>query len=447
MAKEKKNDKKQSIFLRSEPVQEIMGTIPPWLIRWGISLFFIIILGIFIGSWFFKYPDVINAEVEVITQNPPADIVAKVDGKIEVFFIEDNQKVEKRNRLAILENPASYQQIFDLEKALRIIKPMLENQDTIFPEFDYLKYNDLGQIQSYFSLFLKNYLDYKSYKDVDYYLRKIASLEKQIRDYRISYKYMYTQKNTLEEDYFLSKKNYDRNQSLFEQQAIAEVELENVKSEMLGKKHSFEAARTDLAKTQIEINKLEEGILDLQLRDQQETSTLSISIRESFDNLISQIEIWEQDYVITAPISGIATFNKFWSENQNVNIGEKVLSIVPSQATNIVGKMMMPIKGSGKVKEGQEVNIKFYNYPYMEFGMVKGIIHNISTVPTDNLYTVEVTFPEGLRSNYNIELDFIQKMKGNAEIITEDISLLVRIVRPLRSLIKNRTFKDYNPPQ
>ena len=128
---------------------------------------------------------------------------------------------------------------------------------------------------------------------------------------------------------------------------------------------------------------------------------------------------------------------------------EKTLSIIKPDGVskNIIGKMMMSIKGSGKVKPGQTVNIKFYNYPYMEFGMVQGIVQNISIVPTDNQYAVEVSFPEGLKTNYNIDLDFIQKMKGRAEIITEDISLMVRIVRPLRSLIQNRTIRDYNPPQ
>lgn len=448
MAKERKSGKKQIIYLRSEAVQEIMGAIPPWLIRWGILLFLIIIFGLFAASWFFKYPDVINAEIEVITQNPPADAVAKVDGKIEVLFIQDNQKVEKGNRLAVLENPANYKQVFDLDDELKQIYSSFTSQDSIIiPYFDYLKYNDLGQIQTYFSFFLKNFLDYKNYVEVNYYPRKIASLEKQISDYRISYEYMSYQKNTLEENYKLSMKNYERNQLLFEQGAIAEAELENKKSEMLGKKHDFEAALTDLANTQIEINKLEEAILELQLQNQQEQSRLNISIRESFDNLVSRIEMWEQDHVITAPISGTATFNKFWSENQNVTAGEKVLSIVPIKAKNIIGKMMMPIKGSGKVKQGQMVNIRFYNYPYMEFGMVKGVVQNISTVPIDNHYAVEVVFPEGLKTNYNIDLDFIQKMKGSAEIITEDISLLVRIVRPLRSLIQNRTFKDYNPPE
>ncbi len=77
--------------------------------------------------------------------------------------------------------------------------------------------------------------------------------------------------------------------------------------------------------------------------------------------------------------------------------------------------------------------------------MVTGRIKNISMVPTDNVYAVEVSFPEGLKSNYGIVLDFNQKMKGMAEIITDEVRLLVRMVLPVKSLIKNRTLKEYYP--
>ncbi len=433
---------KQSIIHRSEPVQEILGNIPPWIIRWGITLFFLIIAILVVGSWFFKYPDFITADIEVVTQNPPADVVARANGKIEALFVSDKSWVEKDERLAVIENPASYEQIFMLADNINILEPYIHKAiiDSL-PIFDYASYNDLGEIQSFFSLFLKNYLDYMNYLEVDYYNRKIEALNIQIKDHRIYYEYLYRQRNTLEEDYRLSEKDYNRNKKLFENGAIAEAELEKKESAMLQKKHDFEEARTSLANTKIKITELEEKILEFQLQRQQEASDLVLNLRESFENLASQIRIWEQTYVIKTPMDGLATFNKYWAENQNITTGEKVLSIVPVDSTNIIGKMKMPLQGSGKVKVGQKVNIKFYNYPYMEFGMVKGQISQISNVPADNFYMVEVNFPEGLTTNYGKLLEFNQMMRGTAEIITEDIRLLVRIIRPLRSLIKNRSFR------
>lgn len=78
----------------------------------------------------------------------------------------------------------------------------------------------------------------------------------------------------------------------------------------------------------------------------------------------------------------------------------------------------------------------------MEYGMLKGSIQNISLVPSENFYSVEVEFPNGMLTNYERTLAFHQKMQGSAEIITEDIRLMERILMPIRSLIKTRSFKN-----
>jgi len=49
---------------------------------------------------------------------------------------------------------------------------------------------------------------------------------------------------------------------------------------------------------------------------------------------------------------------------------------------------------------------------------------------------VEVSFPEGLTTNYGNTLPFTQEMQGTAEIITEDIRLLERFFQPIQALIQ-----------
>ena len=57
------NENEQQIELKSPAVQEILGRPPRWIIRWGISIIFIVVAGLVVGSYFFKYPDVINATI------------------------------------------------------------------------------------------------------------------------------------------------------------------------------------------------------------------------------------------------------------------------------------------------------------------------------------------------------------------------------------------------
>ncbi len=102
--------------------------------------------------------------------------------------------------------------------------------------------------------------------------------------------------------------------------------------------------------------------------------------------------------------------------------------------------MNLSIQRSGKVKKGQRVNIKIDNYPYMEYGMLKGFISKISMVPSDDFYMAEVQLPDSLTTYYKINLEFDQEMKGVGEIITEDRRLFSRIIEPIK-YIADRNLK------
>lgn len=440
MAKESKNKR---IEFRSEPVQEILGMVPSWIIRWGTTLFFGIIILLLVGSWFFKYPEVVpNLDIEVVTTQPPADVVARSTGKIETFFISDKQFVNAGDSIAVIENPAISADMFLLKKELREFRPLLDADDpALIKDIEFKNNLELGDVQNAYADFVKDFIDLKNFIDLNYFQRKIETINKQISDYNLYYNYMFTQKNTLEEDLNLETRDYERYESLYDSSAISVAELDKSKSDLLQKQHAFEGARTNLANTQIKIDELRGEVLDLQLQFEQEKSGLQQGIHKSFNQLNGGIREWEQDYVISAPIEGTATFNKFWTENQNITTGEKIIIIVPADSSNIIGKLIMPVYRSGKVKVGQKVNIRFQNYPYMEFGVVTGYVEKISIVPADNTYSVDVSFPNGLKTNYQVELPFTQKMKGNAEIITQDTRLLTRIIRPLRSLIQNRSMR------
>ncbi|RBL89553.1 putative HlyD family type I secretion protein [Chitinophaga flava] len=53
--------------VRSEEVQEIMGKMPPWIIRSGITLIGVLIAGAFVWAGYFRYPDVLPLQVRITT--------------------------------------------------------------------------------------------------------------------------------------------------------------------------------------------------------------------------------------------------------------------------------------------------------------------------------------------------------------------------------------------
>ena len=100
----------------------------------------------------------------------------------------------------------------------------------------------------------------------------------------------------------------------------------------------------------------------------------------------------------------------------------------------ILGIINIPAQGFGKVKTGQEVRIKFDNFPYQEYGQVNGIIKRISLLANEDTYRAEIELPRGLTTSYNKQLDFTPETMGTAEIITEDLSMLERTFYSIRSV-------------
>ena len=417
-------------------MKEILGHVPNWITRWGILVFLIAFLLLLIGSWVYKYPDIIVADVFITTENPPSRAIARVDGRIMNLFVQDSENVRSGTVLAIIENPSRYSDVKMLKSHLdsfKIAYNFRGNEFITFPP-ELL----LGDLQSYYAGFLKLYDDLHNFVILDYHQKKINSLLEEIKRYRNYSVRLINQCNILRQEETLTAKQYKRDSLLFQQAVIPEAEFEKTRGLLLQKKYNLEQSLITHASNEIQISKLEQQILDLELQKSQDRNKLELLLNESLDNLVAQISLWEQKYVIKASVDGIVSFTNIWSEHQNVRVGDLVMTVIPENQGEIIGKMNLPVKGAGKVKEGQRVNIKFSNYPYMEFGMVSGRIYSISLVTSDNLYSVLVRFNEGLKTNYGIVLDFKQDIQGIAEIITDDKRLLERIIYPVKSIIKKQ---------
>jgi HlyD family secretion protein len=114
------------------------------------------------------------------------------------------------------------------------------------------------------------------------------------------------------------------------------------------------------------------------------------------------------------------------------------MTVIPSEQGDILGKINLSIEGAGKVDTGQQVNIRIDNYPYLQYGMVRGVIRNISLIPEDREYVVEVNLPDGLTTYYGNDIPLKQEMQGTAEILTDRRRLLERIIAPIRATISEQ---------
>jgi HlyD family secretion protein len=431
-----KYESPEQIELRSEEVQEILGKPPKWIIRYGIMLIFGIVFLLFIGSYFFKYPDILPATIIVSTENLPAEIVAKTSGRIDTLFVQDKQTVEQGDALALIENPANYRDMLLLKQALERFQ--LNDSVHRFPVPE--KTLQLGDIQqSYFS-FLKAYEDYTFFYTHQYYRKRIQILQKQIATQQQMLGKTQRQLAIAAQQLQSAKQLFSIDSTLFEAKIVPLMDYEQAKSSFLQQQQAYESAKITLDNYRMGILQMEQSILELEEQEGEQKNNLQLSLSGAYDHLQTQITQWRQSYVLESAIGGIVTMTQYWQKNQNVKVGDVLLTVVPEEEVRIVGKILLPLQGAGKVKKGQRVNVKFANYPHLEYGMVRVEISNISLVPTllnnEKGYMLEVSFPQGLVTNYGKELTFGQQMQGTAEIITDDLRLLDRFLNPIRSLWK-----------
>lgn len=420
--------------LRSEEVQDILTKVPHWMIRWGTVLIFVIIFMLFFVSWFIKYPDVVNTEIIITTNIPPEKIVSKSSGRIEAILVKDKSIVAKNSTLAIIENTANYKDVFLLKKI--VDQYDINNPKKEFP-FALLKNTQLGEIESAFAVFQKDYQAEQLNKDLQPFAvenRAQVSEKIQIKE---RLEILQQQKVINESELQLQKNEIARFETLFNKGIISAQEMEAKKLGYLQAQKSYKSLLTSISQLRsslIDNSKLSQNS---QISGTKEEVNLGRNMAQSFYQLKKVIKDWEMAYALKSSVSGVVTFLQVWTENQTINVGDNVFSIIPDTKNGFVGKVKAPALNSGKIKVGQRVNIRLANFPDREFGVLKGKIKNISLVPDkDGNLLLDVALPDGLLTSYKKRIVFQQEMKGSAEIVTEDLRLIERILYQFKSIFE-----------
>ncbi|GHV16633.1 hemolysin [Bacteroidia bacterium] len=431
MMPDKEEDK---IELRSEEFQDVLGTVPHWILRWGITVLAIIIVMLLIGSAIFKYPDIISSSVTLTGSTPPATIVAKSSGKLKELYIDDNQLVAAGQYLAIIENPAETKDILLLKGYLDKINL---DADTMIPLLP--KHLQLGTLQSNYSAFYLTLFEYSEYRRLKYYSTKARIINERIGQYETQLANQIRQRKIIEDQLLLTKSKYRRDSLLNKKGVLSNEELENTKNQYLQGILSYENITSSVDNSKIQIGQMKENLFEANSQDIEKENTLNSKLRTLITQLQSEIQSWELTYALSSPIKGKITFTNYWATNQNITAGEEIFNVIPTDKVQLLGKASLPATRSGKVEIGQKVNIRFENFPDNEYGIVKGIVKNISLVPTKGKetadYTVEIELPNGLMTTYNKELPYLPQMTGQADIITKDISALERFIMPIRKAV------------
>lgn len=398
-----------------------------------------LVLLLLLFGWLIKYPEVLVGQIVINTRQAPVKLVATVSGNIILLEHHPGANVSAGQYIAYIKNEANLNDVKILNNKLRDInihKVTFQKHRHAFPEN-----LSLGDVNNKYYNFLNavyQYLDYTNQqpyevqkqmnqKLLELQTRKSEQLKNDFENQKIKYK--------------VSQSLFYKDSTLYSKNVTSKADMEHSIIAKANSELDYKAIDKEINTTNYQINEAHNKAQVIAIEKTARERELIIGMFNSYYDLIDAIKKWERTYVFLSPIKGTVDFLNFLKDNDYIQTGEELFKIVPDK-NQIVGQVNLPENGSGKVKKGQNVIIKLNNYPYNEYGSIKGKVTRISLATNQqtlsdnqkkiNSYLVDVDLPYGLKTNYGVELNFHAEAKGTAEIVTEDRRLIERFFDNLR---------------
>ena len=418
--------KKYKLYIKKE--------LPRGLVIGGfLAIFFILILLPFI-AWLLEYKDTIQAPLTITTKSTPIDVYSKMSGEL-VLLVKNDSLVQKGMLLGYIKNTAELADVHLLKTCLQS-----QDDDDIAIAKNLRQHEDLevGILKPSLIKVIKAFTDYETFLKTDRHQTFVASRRGQIKLYKDRMSLLDEKAALLDNDIAFAEKFEEQDRQLLASEAIAQREYDKSSQGRLGKKMADLDNATLLNALAIEIETLQRENIEIESRYLSEKLLLENTIRDNLQLLRNQLSKWELTYLIEASADGICIHKEYLSDYQFVEAEEKVFSLVPKENPVYFGLAKLPTVGVGKVKQDQEVYVKLNNYPFMEFGVLKGKVASVSIIPFDNQYNMQIEFPDGFVSTYGYNLETTPRMYGIAEVVVAKKSLYNRIMEQVKSVRYNR---------
>ena len=415
----------------SQEVEELIGDVPSWILRWGITMFFGLFLLLGFLSWFIHYPDLIKAPLTMTTAQAPQIVNAKIAGRLTKLFVKEGDIVKEKTTLAYLESTANHNEVLQLDSLINnsyaaVAKGELGHLQKIQTGF-----NHLGELQTAFQAFNQSYTSFASYLANGYFQKKKNMMASELLDMdNLQNRYL-DQKNLYQKDYALATKEYQTHKTLANQGVETPLEINREESKYLNKQLPIKQIEQNLVSLNTQKTNKQKEIIELD----KQLFEIRSGLQASFFTLKSAIDAWKTNYVLTSYTTGRVSFAQVLQEKQGLLAGQELFVIAP-QKSELVGMVRVPQLNFGKVKAGQKVLIRFNGYPSAQYGWVEGKIESIAEVPAkDSSFLAKVLLPKGLKTTYNKDLNYKNGMSTQADIVTDDLRLLERIFYEIRKIV------------
>jgi hypothetical protein len=157
----------------------------------------------------------------------------------------------------------------------------------------------------------------------------------------------------------------------------------------------------------------------------------------AYEIMVNSLRTWDSKYLIRSHSNGRIVLGEVRSMTRMVNKGDTIGSIISSNKEEFVARMQLSQEQIAGVTIGDPVNIRLAQYPEYSYGLLTGKVSSISFAPNSKTYVVDIQFPDKLLTTTGKKLKYELGLKGEAEIITSNQSVLSRIFNPIVNLLRD----------
>lgn len=403
----------------SSAVRDLLGTRPPRLVLYSTVALVLLIVILLVAGFIVQIPESVSGNMVITTNEPPISIVAPREGYIATLRVVDKQKVQKGEILAVYSSSARLEDVLTLEKE---VEQLSEFDPQRLQSYAPSRNLQLGEL----ALAYNNFLNAFEFLPIE--LNKLggnlpatlpSSKESNIRN-SLDYQKQRLERidrqiDSLRRKFNIALRNYEKtsNEIFAEEQLRANDGIEKLKSER-------EQVTLEIKRLERDLLDTKASLLENQFRQQEGIQANLYRLKQELGNLRNAILQWKEQYLITAPLQGTVFLFGGLAANTFVSKGQQLMVILPdAEDIRYLAQVTIPARGSGKVKEGQEVILRFDAYAPTEFGVVRGKVSRINPLPSGGAYVVEVNLPDGLTTTRGYRIEFSYQLTGTAEIFTE----------------------------
>ena len=422
---------KETSITHNESIQYLMNRRLSAFLRYGMSILFILSMGVVASLYFIKVPDVLEGRFSLSAQHPPRAVIAKVNGRILQKMIYDKTLVKEGDLLLRLESNAHPIEVEQLHQELKFIKQCLDSNwlDSIRLIDTEALYN-LGELQQSYEQFKKSNNELYVTLTKGQYLEEKKIIQNKLNFLKLGKEQLYKQKQILQREFEMAQEAWQADSFLRRQGSLTLSELRASESNKLQKKLSLHHLGQSIISNENAINEIEQQMIQLEKSIAAQKSTFS----QAFGLLWIALSEWQSKYIVRANSNGKVLLNRNLYEGLQVQVGEPLFFISPEQ--NVwMAEILIAQQNFGKLKLGQRVILKFDGYRFEEFGMVEGKVKNMAQIPqevkttegTSNKYLVEIGLGPAFITSYQKSIQPIFGLNGNATIVLDDRNLLEKL--------------------